>query len=86
VTRFSADRCPARSVDGGAVLLGNRRLTEDAGIDLASLPEAAELRREAGQTVMFVAVEGRAAGILRVADPIKPTTGRTSVSFMKTTC
>jgi Cu+-exporting ATPase len=61
-------------VDGAAVLLGNRKLLEDAQIDLGSLPEAAESGRTAGQTVMFVSVDGKAAGIIGVADPIKPTT------------
>jgi Cu+-exporting ATPase len=61
-------------VDGVAVLLGNRKLLEDAQIDLETLPEAAEAGRSAGQTVMFVSVDGKAAGIIGVADPIKPTT------------
>jgi Cu+-exporting ATPase len=61
-------------VDGTLVLLGNRRLTEDAGINVEALAEAAESGRADGQTVMFVAVDGRAAGLIGVADPIKPTT------------
>ena len=61
------------SVAGRAVALGNRRLLDELGIDPGPLAERAEARRENGETVMFVAVEGRAAGLLAVADAIKPT-------------
>ena len=61
------------SVAGQAVALGNRRLLDELGIDPGPLAERAEARRENGETVMFVAVEGRAAGLLAVADAIKPT-------------
>ena len=56
------------------VLLGNRKLMEDAQVNVDSLVEAAESGRADGQTVMFVAVEGKAAGLIGVADPIKQTT------------
>ncbi|HEY0715443.1 MAG TPA: copper-translocating P-type ATPase, partial [Polyangia bacterium] len=60
-------------VAGRNVLLGNRRLLEEAGISVESLlPKADGLRAE-GQTVMYVAVDGQLAGILGVADPIKAT-------------
>jgi Cu+-exporting ATPase len=61
-------------VEGVAVLLGNRRLMEDAQVNVDSLVEAAESGRADGQTIMFVAVEGKAAGLIGVADPIKQTT------------
>jgi Cu+-exporting ATPase len=61
-------------VDGATVLLGNPKLFEDAQIDLGSLREGAESGRTAGQTVMFVSVDGKAAGIIGVTDPIKLTT------------
>jgi Cu+-exporting ATPase len=61
-------------VDGAWVLLGNRKLMDDAKVDVAALVEAAETGRGDGQTVMFVAVDGMAAGLIGVADPIKPTT------------
>jgi len=61
-------------VDGATVLLGNRTLMEEAGIEFASLLDAAESGRTEGQTVIFIAVSGRAAGIIGVADPIKSTT------------
>jgi Cu+-exporting ATPase len=61
-------------VDGRTVALGNRALMDAKGVALGDLAERAELLRTAGQTVMFVAVDGRAAGILGVADPIKAST------------
>ncbi len=61
-------------VDGHAVALGNRALFESLAIDFKALADAAETRRGAGETVMFVAVDGRPAGLLGVADPIKDTT------------
>ncbi|MBY0497556.1 MAG: copper-translocating P-type ATPase [Cyanobacteria bacterium] len=61
-------------LDGRAVALGNRRLMEDLGADVGPLAEAADTLRREGQTVMFVAVDGRPAGLVSVADPIKETT------------
>ena len=56
------------------VALGNQALLEDEGIDPGPLADRAEVLRREGQTVVFVAVDGRAAGLLGVADPIKETT------------
>jgi Cu+-exporting ATPase len=61
-------------VEGRKIALGNRRLLEDLGIPQGDLPDKAEAMRMEGQTAMFLAVEGKAAGILAVADPIKSTT------------
>ena len=61
-------------VDGHKVSLGNRKLIEDLGIDPGELTTKAESLRTDGQTVMFVAVDGKAAGLVGVADPIKETT------------
>jgi P-type Cu+ transporter len=58
-------------VDGQTVTLGNRALLEDLHIAVGDLPAQAEALRREGQTVMFVAVNGRAAGLVGVADPIK---------------
>jgi Cu+-exporting ATPase len=60
-------------VDGHAVALGNLALLEDLRIDPGELSAKAENLRKDGQTVMFVAVDGKAAGLLGVADPIKET-------------
>jgi len=61
-------------VGGQAVALGNRRLMEDEGIPTTELATAAEELRKQGQTVMFVAVDGRTVGLIGVADPLKETT------------
>ena len=61
-------------VDGREVALGNRALMESLGIDAAHLSERAEALRADGQTVMFVAIDGKPAGLVGVADPIKQNT------------
>jgi len=62
-------------VDGHAVALGNRAMMETAAIGgLDDLTHRAEQLRRDGQTVMFVAVDGKPVGLLGVADPIKSTT------------
>ena len=61
-------------VERATVLLGNRRLMEESNIDLRGLIATAEEMRADGQTVMFVGVDGKAAGLIGVADPIKATT------------
>jgi P-type Cu+ transporter len=59
------------TIEGQSVALGNRVLLEELHVDAGDLPEKAEALRREGQTVMFVAVNGRAAGLVGVADPIK---------------
>jgi Cu+-exporting ATPase len=59
---------------GRPVALGNRRLMDELHVDAAALADRAESLRGEGQTVMFFAVDGRAAGLLGVADPIKSST------------
>jgi Cu+-exporting ATPase len=61
-------------VEGREVALGNLKLLNDMGVDPGRLYERAEKMRTDGQTVMFVAVDGKAAGLVGVADPIKDTT------------
>ncbi len=56
------------------VVLGNASLMADRGIDTSGLDQSAEALRREGATAMFVAVDGRAAGLVAVADPIKETT------------
>lgn len=60
-------------VDGHAVALGNRALLDELRIDPGGLAPKAENMRKDGQTVMFVVVDGKVAGLLGVADPIKET-------------
>src|SRR6185503_1925612 len=61
-------------VDGHRVLLGNPRLMADEGLNHDILKEKSELLRAEGQTVMLVAIDGKIAGLLGIADPIKATT------------
>jgi P-type Cu+ transporter len=61
-------------VGGRAVALGNRALLDQLHLDAGPLAAPAEALRADGQTVMFVAIDGRLAGLLGVADPIKAST------------
>ena len=62
------------TIDGEKIAVGNTKLLKDMGVSSTNLEmRADELRRE-GATAMFVAVDGRPAGIIAVADPIKETT------------
>ncbi|MEW6776483.1 MAG: heavy metal translocating P-type ATPase [Bdellovibrionota bacterium] len=61
-------------VNGKKAALGNTRLLEDLGIGVQAAVEKAEKLRAEGQTVVFLALDGKLAGILGVADPIKATT------------
>ncbi len=62
------------NVNGRSVALGNQSLLADLGIDTGELVRQAAARRTAGQTVMFVAIDGAATGLLAVADPVKAST------------
>ena len=59
------------AVDGKQAALGNRALFQELGISLGELDARAQALEAEGQTVIFVAAEGKAAGTLGVADPIK---------------
>jgi Cu+-exporting ATPase len=61
-------------VDGKKIMLGNFKLVTDHGIDATGLLPAADARRDEGETVMFVVVDGAIAGLVSVADPVKETT------------
>ncbi len=58
-------------VDGRKVVIGNERLLQESGISAAGLAQKAEELRRSGQTVILVAVDGQAAGLLGIADSIK---------------
>ena len=62
------------TVDGKAVALGNAKMLADLGIEPAGTAADADARRDEGETVMFVVVDGAVAGLLSVADPVKETT------------
>jgi Cu+-exporting ATPase len=59
-------------VEGRALLLGNLKFMERTGVDIGVLRERAATAALLGQTPIYVAAEGRAAGIVAIADPLKP--------------
>jgi Cu+-exporting ATPase len=61
-------------VEGRSVVLGTLKLLDELGISANEWKGRAEALRSEGQTALFAAVDGRVAGILGIADPIKPTT------------
>jgi P-type Cu+ transporter len=61
-------------VNGKVVALGNTNLLRDLGIPLGELEVTAEPLRRDGATTLFLAVDGKAAAVIAIADPIKPTT------------
>lgn len=61
-------------VDGQPVALGNAKLMAELGLDGGRLADTANTRRDAGETVMFVVLDGAIAGLVSVADPVKATT------------
>jgi len=61
-------------VEGRAVAIGTQGYLAGLGVDAATLESQAELQRSRGETVVFVAIDGRAAGLLGIADPIKDST------------
>jgi Cu+-exporting ATPase len=62
------------TVEGRSVAIGSHSHLEALGVDAGALRSRAEDLRREGQTVMFVAIDGHAAGLVGVADPVKPTT------------
>lgn len=62
---------PGKGVTGKKLAIGNEHLMQDLGIDLSSLKEKAENFRKEGQTVLFVAVDQKPAGVLALSDTIK---------------
>jgi len=61
-------------VDGKAVALGNLAMIRDLGLEAGDLTAKANARRDEGETVMFVVLDGKIAGLVGVADPVKETT------------
>jgi Cu+-exporting ATPase len=61
-------------VDGRAVAAGNEKLLESLGINAGGLSQQADRQRTEGQTVMLIAIDGKSAGLIGVADPVKEST------------
>jgi Cu+-exporting ATPase len=76
VARFDSrtGRGVVGEADGRSIALGNRALMEEEGVDPGPLSAEADRLRADGKTVMFVALDGQAAGLLAVADPVKEST------------
>ncbi|MCW3837275.1 heavy metal translocating P-type ATPase [Sphingomonas canadensis] len=62
------------TVDGRKVILGNARIMRESGIDLAAMEATADELRRDGATAIFMGLDGRIAGVLAIADPIKAST------------
>jgi Cu+-exporting ATPase len=61
-------------IEGHRVVVGNRRIMADAAIDTAAFDHEVERLRSDGGSAVYVALDGKAAGVIAVADPIKATT------------
>ena len=61
-------------VDDKAIVLGNAGFLEEYDVDLGALAEAADRLRADGATAIYIAVNGKAAGVIAIADPVKETT------------
>jgi len=70
-------------VDGTKVAIGNVKLLESLGVEAYDLPDIAEQYRQEGQTVMLIALDGKAAGVVGVTDPIKESTPDAIVQLHK---
>lgn len=69
--------------DGHHIAIGNQRLCEELGVNIGDLPKQANNHRAEGQTVMFITIDGKAAGLVGVADPIKASTPRAIADLHK---
>jgi Cu+-exporting ATPase len=62
------------TVEGRAVVSGSGKFLAEHSIDTSALDQSAEAQRQKAATVIFVGIDGRLAGFVAIADPIKPTT------------
>ncbi len=62
------------TVEGKRIALGNAKFLTEQRVDVGPLADAAEALRQDGATAIFAAVDGKAAGVLAIADPVKPST------------
>jgi Cu+-exporting ATPase len=62
------------AIDGHTVLIGTAAFLAEAGVDTGALAPAADQLRRDGATAVFVSIDGKAAGIFAISDPIKATT------------
>ena len=64
------------TVDGQRVAVGNAAFMAEQGVEMAAFGAGASAAQGQAETLVFVAIEGRAGGVLRIADPIKPTSAQ----------
>ena len=62
------------TIEGRRIVIGNARMMFDAGIGVGALEAEAERLRQEGATALFAGVDGKAAGVIAIADPVKATT------------
>jgi Cu2+-exporting ATPase len=65
------------TIEGKAVLVGNRRVMDEGGVSLGDLDSEAERLKGAGRTVVHVAADGKPVGLIAIADAARPTSKRT---------
>jgi P-type Cu+ transporter len=68
----SSGKGATATVDGKSIALGNAALMAERNVVTDALDDAAEAARQGGSTAIVVAIDGRAAGVIAIADPIKP--------------
>ncbi len=71
------------SVDGRKLVLGNTRFLQETGVDSAALEDAADRLRQDGATAIFLGVDGKAAAVFAIADPVKATTAEALKALAK---
>ena len=74
------------TVEGRKLVIGNRQIMTEAGIGTGSLDGAADDLRKDGATAIYVAIDGTAAGIIAIADPIKATTPAAIAEIGRASC
>ncbi|WP_449469310.1 heavy metal translocating P-type ATPase [Sphingobium chungangianum] len=70
-------------VEGRRIVLGNASFLDDQGVDTSALAAAADDLRRDGATAIFVCIDGEAAGIIAIADPVKQTTPEALAALRK---
>jgi len=73
-------------VDGKKILIGNERLLDENEISAAGLAQKAEELRRGGQTVILIAVDGKEAGLIGIADSIKASAAQALTSLRARVC
>ena len=68
------------------MLLGNAKFLGELKVSTNALSDKADAMRRDGATVMFVAIDGKVAGAIAIADPVKATTPQALAHFARRTC